>query len=150
RIVRVLDDVVLNRPRNAATFSIDLYSASLYEKFNEPDKALKIIVELLEVRLDFVAVRALFRICRNKKNYDKADELLSRKPSILQVTDFNVLYELVYYFEAKNDFDQLYRVLRILEKGFSGNLPVLRTLRNFYIRFGMLEDAKRIEPTIYS
>jgi signal transduction histidine kinase len=129
-------------------FRIDLYCVSLYEKLELYEHALKVVTELLALRLDPVAIRSLFRMCRITKNYDKVDELLSKEPSIIKANEFNVLYELVYYFEAKNDFDQLQKVLRTIDKRFATNLPVLRTLRNFYIRFGMLEDARRLEPAI--
>lgn len=148
QLEQVLDGHVLNRPRNINAYRVDLYCASLYERFEQHAKAIKVLTEILTIRIDPVAARTLFRICRTIKNYDSVDDLLIKNPSLLRAHDFNILYELVYYFEAKNDFPQLQGVLRTIDKSFAQNLPVLRTLRNFYIRFGMLDEVKRLEPII--
>lgn len=150
RLLAILDAHILNRTRAASSFRVDLYCVSIYEKFEQHNKALKVIEELLKVRLESVAIRSLFRICRAIKNYAKVDELLATEPSIVKHDEFNILYELVYYFEAKNDVAQIHGVLKRIENGFAQNLSVLRTLRNFYIRFGMMGDAKRIEPKLLS
>jgi signal transduction histidine kinase len=147
-LTSLLDEHVLTRARTAQTFRTDLYCVSLYEKRGQHESALKIVNELLTLRLDSVAVRSLFRLCRILKDYTRVDELLTRAPSLIKADDFNILYELVYYFEAKNDLNQVQGVLRVMNKRFAQNHAVLRTLRNFYIRFGMAEDARRIEPAI--
>ena len=148
RVEWILDAYVLDRERTQATFRIDLFCVSIYEKLHKFAKAMKVVSELLKLRLDSVAIRSLFRICRLLKKYDAVDNLLTQEPSIIKGNDFNILYELVYYFEAKNDLEHLQKVLRTIDKSFAQNLPVLKTLRNFYIRFGMLEDARRLEPVI--
>lgn len=144
----LLDTHILNRERSNKTYRIDLYCVSIYEKIKAFDSALKVAAELLQVKIQTVAVRSLFRLCRILKQYSPADDLLEREPALINNHDFNVLYELVYYFEAKNDFHSVQSILRRIEKGFASSLPVLRTVRNFYIRFGMLEEAKRLEPAI--
>ncbi|WP_340051241.1 HAMP domain-containing sensor histidine kinase [Pseudomonas proteolytica] len=144
----ILDAHILNRKRTLKTFRIDLHCVSLYEKLGSLASALKIITELLAVKVQPIAVRSLFRICRLRKDYGPADILLEREPALLRARDFNVLYEMVYYFEAKNDYHTVQSILRTIDKSFATNLPVLRTVRNFYIRFGMLEEAKRLEHTI--
>lgn len=149
RLANILDLYVLNRPRTLKTFRIDLYCVSIYEKLDLLDKALKLVSELLTVKLNSVAIRSLFRICRLRKDYLPADALLEKNPTLIRANDFNVLYEFVYYFEAKNDFHMVQSVLRTMDKSFATNLPVLRTVRNFYIRFGMLDEAKRLESTVY-
>jgi|GEM_PF-852587 len=148
KLIALLDRYVLTRLRSNKTFRIDLYCVSTYEKLRQHEKAIKLVRELLPIRLDPVAIRSLFRNCRLIGNYDKADEVLSEYPGILKRNEFNVLYELVYYFEAKNDFDQLQLVLRTIERSFATNLPALRTVRNFYIRFGMVDDARRVQPEL--
>ncbi|CAI8806432.1 sensor histidine kinase [Pseudomonas chlororaphis] len=147
-LTAILDTHILNRKRSPKTFRIDLYCVSLYEKLGILNNALKIITELLRIKVEPVAVRSLLRICRLRKEYGPADTLLEREPALLRARDFNVLYELVYYFESKNDFHTVQGILRTIDKSFATNLPVLRTVRNFYIRFGMLEEAKRLEHTI--
>ena len=148
QLEQVLDKHILHRERSLKTYRVDQYCASLYEKFGEHEKAIKLLTEILSLRIESVAVRSLFRICRTIKNYDSVDLFMSKNPTLIRMQDFNILYELVYYFEAKNDDDQLIRVLNNINKSFSKNLPILRTLKNFYIRFGMLEEVKRLEPII--
>jgi signal transduction histidine kinase len=147
-LLRLLDGHILNRQRALATFRIDLFCASIYERFQRHNEALKVLSEILHIRLDPVAARTLFRICRLVGNYDHVDELLAREPSLAKTNEFNVLYELVYYYESRGEFRQLQNVLRKIEQSFGQNLPVLRTLKNFFIRFGLLEDAQRLEPKI--
>jgi signal transduction histidine kinase len=149
RLVEILNANILNRTRSSKTYRIDLYCVSIYEKIGLRENALKIVVELISLRQDTAAVRLLFRICRMGKDYSPADALLEKYPSLLREREFNVQYELVYYFEAKNDFHTVQGILRAIDKSFAQNYPVLRTVRNFYIRFGMLEEAKRLEQTIF-
>lgn len=147
-VISILDEQVLNRERIQNAFRIDLYCVSIYEKLGHHGSALKVVSELLELRLDTVAVRSLFRICRLIKDYSFADALLERQPSLLRSQEFNMLYEFVYYFEAKNDYHQVQSILRTLDKSFAQNLPVLRTLKNFYIRFGLIDEARALEKKI--
>ncbi len=147
-LTAVLDKYVLTRERNIKTFRIDLHCVSIYEKLGKIDSALRVVSELLAVRVDTVAARSLFRLCRLKKDYSAADALLEQHPSLLRYNEFNMLYEFVYYFEAKNDFHAVQGILRTIEKSFAKNLPVLRTLRNFYIRFGLIKEAKGLEEKI--
>lgn len=150
QLEQVLDKHILTRERSLKTYRVDQYCASLYEKFGEHQKAIKVLTELLSLRIESVAARSLFRICRTIKNYDSVDDFLGKNPTLIKKQDFNILYELVYYFEIKNDIAQLQSVLRTIDKSFAQNLPILRTLRNFYIRFGMLEEVKRLDPIIRS
>lgn len=144
----ILDQFILNRKRTLKTFRSDTFFISIYEKMGKHENALKIAEELLTLRLEVVVVRSIFRICRKMKIYERADKLLSRFPEILKIQDFNVLYELVYYFETQNNFEQIQVTLNKLEKFFAQSVPIQKTVRNFYIRFGLVDDAKRLEPYI--
>ncbi len=148
QFVQMLDVIILNRPRSSSTWRIDLYCVSLYEKSNSLDKALKVVDELLSLRIDYVAVRSLLRICRQRNDYTLADVLFEREPGLLRTKDFNVMYELVYYFEYQEDFHSALGILQMIAKRFATNLPVLRTVRNFYIRLGMIEEAGSLAQTI--
>ena len=148
QLEQVLDEHVLTRERNSKNHRIDLYCVSLYEKFGEHDKAIKLLTELLSFRIDPIAVRSLFRICRTNKKYEIVDEFLRKTPALLKTNNFNILYELVYYFETKNDDFHLQRVLNTIEISFTNSLPILRTLRNFYLRFEMLDEVRHLEPII--
>ncbi|UDQ75266.1 HAMP domain-containing histidine kinase [Pectobacterium brasiliense] len=144
-IIILIDEHILNRVRGEICWRIDFYCVSIYEKFKHQSKALKIVHELLLIKLEPVAIRALLRICRQKEDYSAADKLFERYPHILRVRDFNIMYELVYYFEFLDDMHSVQTVLRTITKGFSGNVPALRTARNFYIRFGMIDEVKALD-----
>jgi len=146
RVITILmDEYILNRKRLDFCWRIDFYCVSIYEKFNHKSKALKIVHELLLIKLEPVAIRALLRICRQKEDYSTAEKLFERYPHILRMADFNIMYELVYYFEFLDDMHSVQTILRTITKGFSGNVPALRTARNFYIRFGMIEEVKSLD-----
>lgn len=148
RLAPLLDQHILRRRRTSKTYRIDLYCASIYERLRALDSASKILRELLQEKVDSIAARSLFRIGRLRRDYGQVDELLAANPDLTKSRDFNILYEFVYYFEAKNDFDAVQATLRNIDRSFSDNLPVKRTVRNFYIRFGMPDDAKRLENEI--
>lgn len=148
QLISLLDSIILNRDRSINTYNIDLFCVSLYEKHERYSAALAILKGLTLLRDNPVATRSLLRISRLQKSYDLADEIIAAKPAIIRATEFNVLYELVYYYEFKNDVAALESVLEQIKKSFKTNLPVLRTLRNFYIRLEMFDDAKSIEPLI--
>ena len=145
----ILDNNVLNRARTPRTRRIDAYAITSYERIQKNEKALKIAVELMTRPIDGVLVRSILRICRKLQNYQKFDQVLNKYPEILKNNDFNVLYELVYYFEAKDNFTQVQSALNRIEMNSAlKSVPILKTLRNFYGRFGLLDDVNRITERI--
>ena len=100
------------------------------------------------MRLDPVVVRSLFRVCRKLGSYERVEKALSRHKEIISDNSFNVLYELVYYYEYLDDFESLQSVLSTIEKRSLNSLPIQRTVKNFYLRFGLIDDADRVENRI--
>lgn len=147
-LAMVLDLHVLNRTRTPRTFRVDKYCLSAYEKMGRFDSALKLAEELLRIRLEGLVIRSVFRIGRTLSDYSKSEDLLAEHPSVLKSGDFNVLYELVYYFEAQNDFEHAQAALTKMEKRFANNLPILKTVKNFYARFGLVDDVMRVNRSI--
>lgn len=144
----ILDNAILNRDRLFKTRRIDEYAVTSYERIQNNEKALKIAIELMGYPIAGVLVRSILRICRKMQNYQKFDLLLNNFPEILKSDDFNVLYELVYYFEAKNNFVQVQNALSKIERRSAQSVPILKTLRNFYARFGLLDDVNRVTERI--
>lgn len=144
----VLNRCILDRERTKGTYRIDAYCLSAYEKMERYESAMKIAQELLRIRLQGVVIRSVFRIGRNLGDYRKADQLLAEYPVVFKRDDFNVLYELVYYFEAQNDFEQAQATLIKIEKRSARSLPILKTVKNFYTRFGMVDDVVRVNGSI--
>ncbi len=141
----LLDHYILNRERTKKTFSFDKYCISIYEKLEKYESALKIAEELLSVHPnDNVVIRSIFRVCRKIKNYERTDDLLTLYPKILKSVDFNVLYELAYYFDDRQNYNLLLDILKRIEKIFPDKIPIQKTLKNLYLRFGFPKDANRI------
>ena len=141
----ILNTIILNRNRSIKDYQIDSYCISLYERLGNYEDAAKISEELLEVKLDQVVVRSLFRLCRKMGKYDRADRAINAHKSIFTDTSFNVLYELVYYYEYLDDFESIQSTLSRIEKNGISSLPIQKTVKNFYLRFGLLDDAERVE-----
>jgi signal transduction histidine kinase len=147
-LIYLLDRYVLNRARTNGTFRIDSFCISIYEKAEKHENALKLAEEMLSVRMDANLIRSFFRLSRKSGSYARTERLLEKHPEILRQDAFPVLYELVYYFEAVNRFEDVRLTLGKMERGFRDSAPIQKTLRNFYIRFGMVDDAKRVERSI--
>ncbi len=147
-IEMLLDKHVLNRERTVNTYRIDSYCVAFYERKERYDSAIKIAEELLNVKIDSVVLRSLFRNCRRQEDFSKIESILAKYPDVLTTRNFNILYELVYYFEAKNDFENVKATLFKMEKTGLDSTPIQKTVRNFYIRFGLIDDAKRVSSNI--
>jgi len=144
----LLNEYVLHRPRGAQTFQTDLYCVSLYERFGDVDSAIKVAKELTEFRYDPIAIRSLFRASRKNKDYSVVERLLSENPNIRDSSDFNVLYELVYYYDARSEELERRKTLHLIERRFAQNVVVLQTVRNFYARFQMIDEFRSVDATI--
>jgi len=144
----LLDEKILKRNRDISYFRIDAYCLSIYERLGENQNALKIASEILSVKMEAVIVRSIFRICRKIKDYAIAEKIMAKYPEILKKSEFNIQYELVYYFEAQNQIEDVYNTLRRMEKNKLHSLTIQKTVRNFYLTFGFLEDANRTETNI--
>jgi signal transduction histidine kinase len=147
----VLDSFILNRGRSLVRFGVDMYCVALYERLEKYEKAVKVAEELLSLRLDPTLIASFFRICRKMGKYERADKLLDQHPQIVELEKgaFNVLYELVYYYENRNDFPQVRSTLSKIESSFTSRVPIMQTLKNLYIRFGMVEDAQRVDEALH-
>ncbi len=144
----ILDQNVFNRKRSLNRFRVDSHCISIYERLKHYDKSLKIGKELSEIKKESIVIRSIFRICRKIRNYSTADWVIKKYPEILNEYDFNVLYELVYYHELNDDFEMLQSTLNLIEKGGIQSTPIQKTIRNFYLSYGLIDDAQRVEKTI--
>jgi signal transduction histidine kinase len=144
----ILDSYVLNRDTRERTMNIDKYCIAIYERMGLYAQALKIAEEIVHIKRDGLLIRTLLRICRKLGNYQVADRIISDYPEIIKGDDFNILYELVYYYNEHGDKVQVESILRRIEKSYINSIPISKTLKNFYLQFGMINDAKRIENHI--
>lgn len=127
---------------------IDKYVVSSMEKKKRYKEALRLIVKVLKYDQDQVAVRTLFRICRKLEDYAEAEKYIMNHPSIKDAKQFNILYELVFYYSRVGNVKERNLALKKIEACGSGSVPIMRTLYNFYLQFGMLEKAAEINAKI--
>ena len=141
----LVDDYLLKTTRTIKTQRIDTFIISVYERNEKYQNALKLASDLLDVTLNPIVIRSMLRLSRKLGSYAMAQTAISKHPEIPRSRSFNVLYELVYYYEYLNDLDKLKSTLLLMEKRSTESIPILSTLRNFYLRFGLYEDAHRVD-----
>lgn len=128
--------------------NIDKYVVSLMEKKGHYAEALLLIVKVLGHDRDRVAVRTLFRICRKLDDYSEAEKYIVLNPSIENQSEFNILYELVFYYSKIGNIEKRNHSLKKIETCGRNSVPIMRTLYNFYLQFGMLDEAVEIKSII--
>ena len=141
---------VLTWPHTVRNKRIDKYIVSSMEKKAQYQDALQLIENVLQYDADQVAVRTLFRICRKLDDYTAAERYIQEHPEIKKSDSFNVLYELVFYFSKTGNISERNSALEKIEKCGNSSKPIMRTLYNFYLQFGMLDKAVEITTKISS
>ncbi|MCI9417411.1 MAG: hypothetical protein HFI82_08375 [Eubacterium sp.] len=127
---------------------IDKSVISSMEKKERYKEALVLIVEALKYDQDKVTVRTLFRICRKLDDYSEAEKYIEKHPDIKSQGEFNILYELVFYYSKIGNIDDRNNALKKIEICGRNSIPIMRTLYNFYLQFGMLNKAVEIKSII--
>ena len=131
-----------------ATAQKDKYLVSVMEKKEIYALALDLLSKVLCYSDDDVSIRTLFRLCRKMEDYGKADEYLQSHPEMEGRKGFNIQYELVYYYLEKNDEPLLLKTLRNIRGSASSSIPISRTLQNFYVKLGMIDEAVEMRKHI--
>lgn len=104
--------------------------------------ALELTEKMLKKTQDGVVIRTLLRLCRQLGDYSVADKYLVWKPQTAGRDDFNIQYELVYYYKEKKDMLGLNKALNRIRSAAQGNMPISKTLYNLYVQFDMLSEAE--------
>ena len=86
------------------------------------EQAISWTKKILEYSEDGVVIRTLFRLCRECSDYEAAEEYLIRK-NIEYIEEFNVQYELVYYFDYIGDEKKRNTALNYIRKLAVNSLP---------------------------
>ena len=127
--------------------NINRYLIQFLEKTERYNDALELIIRSQAPYNKFM-ICAIFRNCRRMSNYDIANELFEINDVFVNSADFNIQYELVYYFQSKDDVESIERTLRIMRGAADRSIPIARTLYNFYLSFGKLDDAQKLHEHI--
>ncbi len=122
----------------------DTYIITVSERLEMFDKALALVKKRTGFLINPTGVRTLLRICRKLNDYSFAENSLVLNEKYIDASDFNVQYELVYYYEFNKNDILLNRTLRKMRNSASSSTPIARTLYNFYLRFNMFDEAKEV------
>lgn len=128
----------------------DLYFISIGEKFLLYDETLALLkkVHSKNPKKNPTLIRTMFRICRKIQNYSVVEELFEINSQYIYNSDFNIQYELVYYFEFKEDNELLDLTLKGMRNSANNSIPIARTLYNFYLKFNKFEEASEVSNHI--
>ena len=74
-------------------------------------------------------------------DYSSAERYILRHPEIKRRENFNILYELVFYYSRIGDTEERDETLKKIEKCGNNSIPIMRILYNFYLQFGLLDKA---------
>lgn len=121
---------------------------AIMEKYELYGPALELTEEMLKYVTDEVMIRTLFRLCRKTGDYGKADQYIRLHPEVKQRDGFNIQYEFVYYYLNKNDETNLLNTLKKIRNSAGSSIPISRTLQNFYVKLGMIDDAVEMRKHI--
>lgn len=132
---------ILQNVHDFSTKEVDKYVVSVMERYDAYAQAIQLVSDVLKYDTDEVAVRTLFRLCRKVSDYAKAEEYFENHPETLNKGNFNIQYELVYYYDFIGDEQGVLRALNQIKRSAEGSIPISRTLYNFYLRFGMIDEA---------
>ena len=142
RQIRITPVAIFHAERNGKLFS---YLIAFLERRERFEEALRLLEGHPGVRTPSLTQAGFLRVCRKLGKYGRIEQFLEENPTAAKTDIFNVLYELVYFYEAQNDLQRAREILERIEKLFPTQQPILQTLRNFFLRFGMFSDASRID-----
>lgn len=129
---------------------IDQYLISVTEKKEMYPEALQLIGKVLQKqkKRNPIIIRTLLRISRKQGDYSYAESILDFDDALIESSDFNIQYELVYYFDNIQNHARLDKTLKRMHNSARHSIPIARTLYNFYLNFNKFEEAQSISEHI--
>lgn len=127
----------------------DSYIIQALERIEDYTHALQLL-QASQQPYNFSAIFKILRICRRIGDYSFAESALSIDENFISHSDFNIQYELVYYFQSKNDQQNLKKTLKAMRISARRSIPIARTLYNFYLGFNMFDEAEEVYDLIQS
>lgn len=129
-----------NRRQTKKTDTYLVQVMERHERYSDAQVLLeKMISDPKTCTRDIIA--AFLRVCRKLSDYSDVQVYLTINNGFISNSDFNIQYELVYYFESVNDMEGVKTVLNQMKHSASSSPPISRTLYNFYLRFNMFDEA---------
>ena len=125
------------------TKKIDTYLVQVlerHEQYKDAEALLeKMVLDPRTCTKDIIA--SFLRVCRKQTDYSDVKKCLTIDNNFVSNADFNIQYELVYFFETLGDIDGVKTILSQMKRSATSSPPISRTLYNFYLRFNMFDEA---------
>lgn len=134
----------LNTKGKLKSKKIDAFLIQKLEKLKKSELALAMIAKTQKPYQNKLILATMLRICRKKGDYTFAETELRIDETFIEQSSFNIQYELVYYFQAKDDEEGLEKTLKQMCLSATSSIPIARTLYNFYLNLNRFEDAQDI------
>lgn len=125
------------------TKHIDMLFAHTLEKLGYFQDA-QILLEKIISNVDRCTpnmISAFFRVCRKQSDYTAIQKFFKIDNEFISKSDFNIQYELVYFFDFFHDMNGVKAVLKQMHASAQSSPPISRTLYNFYLQFNMFSEA---------
>jgi signal transduction histidine kinase len=142
RAISQIPIAVLHQERYKQLFDVLIAFLERRESFAD---ALRLLESHPLVRTPSLIQAGFLRVCRKLGQMERIQSFLEQNPTAIKRSVFNVLYEIVYFYEMQNDLQRAREILERIEKLFPDQQPILSTVRNFYLRFGLFSEASRID-----
>lgn len=129
---------------------IQMLLVSVAEKKEMYAEALRLIGKMIRntQKPNPILIRTFLRISRKQGDYSYAESILDFSDELIARSDFNVQYELVYYFDNRQNALLLDKTLKMMRTSAERSVPIARTLYNFYLNFNRFDDAQAISKHI--
>lgn len=149
-IVRALVLYQSGRTKVTRNTKTKMFLLSVAEKKKLYPEALQLIGKMIYKSKKFnpLIIRTLLRISRKQGDYNYAENVLNFNNELIEKSDFNVLYELVYYFDTTNNDELLDKTLEEMLHKAQSSIPIARTLYNFYLTFNKFDEAQAVSELI--
>lgn len=142
--IEALATFKLNAKETSKSKKIDAFLIQRLEKLGKYELALAMISKTQKPYQNKLILAAMLRICRKKGDYTFAETELRIDETFIEQSSFNIQYELVYYFQAKDDEEGLEKTLKQMRTSATLSIPIARTLYNFYLSLNRFEDAQKL------
>jgi len=148
-IEKYLDEFVNNANDSFYKSQLAIFILSIYEKYiDDKNKAIEIAKKILEnTNKPNYALCSLLRVCKTLNNYEEIDILFNKKPELLKIETFDVLYELTFYYQYKSDYNEIDKLIgKIISKN-KNNSTILNAAKVLALKYGLLEKYEAIIST---
>lgn len=118
------------------------------EKEKRYQEALIVAQKINQPIVNKATICSILRICRNLDDYSVAEKIFPFDEEFISGSDFNVQYELVYYYQKTQEPEKLSLVLKKMNQSATSSIPIAQTLYNFYLSLNMFDEAQAVYERI--